>query len=110
MKTLFLTLHKKAFDVMVIGEKTDEYRKRSQWMLSRLFDQKTLIEKKYSHIHFTHGYGSDKPYFIVELKFWKYARHMCSIGYSNGLSVVIEQGDIIFRLGKIIETGNLINK
>ena len=39
MKTLYLTLKKKPFEVMKIGEKKSEYRENSKWMRSRLFNK-----------------------------------------------------------------------
>ena len=36
MTTLKLSINKKAFDVMVSGEKTEEFRDVSKWILSRL--------------------------------------------------------------------------
>ena len=102
-KTLHLTLSKLPFDVMVTGEKTEEFRKNSQWIRSR------LIGKDYDFVKFTNGYGKDKPYFICQYKdyiqcYMTFHRRK----YSNGLVVEgIGRGDFIIYLGKIIETGNI---
>ena len=45
MKVLRLTLKKKAFDVMVTGEKQEEFRKYSKWIESRLFNTEYWTEK-----------------------------------------------------------------
>jgi hypothetical protein len=101
MKILHLTLSKIPFDVMVTGEKTHEYRKPSKWILSR------LIGKHYTHVKFTHGYGSDKPYFICEFLFWQSSICETKHEFSNGLSVNQSINDVIIALGSIIEKGNL---
>jgi hypothetical protein len=71
VKTLHLTLHKAAFDVMVTGEKKLEFRTPSKWINSRLFN-KDGTKKHYDYIKFTNGYGSDKPYFVCEFKGFDY--------------------------------------
>jgi CRISPR/Cas system-associated endonuclease/helicase Cas3 len=100
-KTLFLSLKKEPFDVMVTGEKSDEYRKPSKWIKSRLLD------KDYDVVKMTNGYGPDKRYFIAEYYGFKISSFNQSIEYSNGLIVNVGRGDIIISLGEIIETGNL---
>lgn len=106
MKTLYLTLKKAAFDVMVTGEKPFEYRKDSKWIRSRLFDSKTGKRKKYDFIHFTNGYGNDKPYFIVEYN--GFTQFECDTNlykpYSNGLIVgLMGPRDFKIFLGEIVE-------
>lgn len=89
---------------MVTGEKNREYRKPSEWILSRLVDKNG--NKKLTHIKFVNGYGKDKPYFICKFEGWNN-----SVGgfyeYSNGLKIDIQPADIVIYLGEIIETGNL---
>jgi len=41
-KTLFLSLKKQPFDVMVTGEKKEEFRKNKNWIRSRLFDNQIM--------------------------------------------------------------------
>jgi hypothetical protein len=111
MKTLKLTLHKKAFEVMVTGEKQYEYRNPSNWILSRLCGKNT--RKEYKFVKFTNGYGADKPYFVAEflgfdaVDFSEYSVKSTIMTYSNGLTVEIQEGDIAIRIGKIMETGNI---
>lgn len=54
---------------MVTGEKREEFRKPSKWMLSRMFNKNkdgSKSFKKYDLVKFVNGYGNDKPYFIAE--------------------------------------------
>ena len=108
MKTLLLTLSKLPFDVMVTGEKKEEFRKNSKWIRSRLFNHDNS-EKDYDVIKFVNGYGPDKPYFICKYLGFLDCYMDCDVRrYSNGLEVSgIGPGDIIIYLGDIIETGNL---
>lgn len=104
--TLHLTLHKKAFEVMVTGEKDREYRKPTAWIKSRLF-HKNGVKKEYKYIQFKNGYSKDAPCFTAELQEWWYAVGGVKREYSNGLKVQIEKDDIVFGLGEIIETRKL---
>ena len=100
MQILHLTLKKHWFDLMLSGEKKQEFRKPSEWIKTR------LVGKDYDLIKFVNGYGSDKPYFVCE-----YLGYELSVGYKKiafqSTEVEIEKGDFIINLGKIIETGNL---
>ena len=60
MQILHLTLKKHWFDLMLSGEKKQEFRKPSEWIRTR------LVGKDYDLIKFVNGYGSDKPYFVCE--------------------------------------------
>ena len=106
-KILYLTLEKKAFEVMITGEKNEEFRKNSDWIRSRLFDKEDN-EKQYDFIKFTNGYGSDKPYFICEYKgFIECYMDVFERKYSNGLVMNdIGKYDFIIYCGEIVETGN----
>lgn len=105
---LYLSLKKKPFDVMITGEKNEEFRKRSTWIMSRLYDNAGK-QKHYDYIKFVNGYGNDKPYFICKYEgvfecYMKVAKH----SYSNGLIVDgINKGDFIILCGEIIERGNV---
>ena len=107
VRILKLTLHRAAFEVMVTGEKKEEFRKGGKWILSRLFD-KNMEAKEYDLIKFVNGYGSDKPFFTC-----RYAGYLdCYMPvttrkYSNGLEVSgIGAGDFIIYCGEIVEVGN----
>ena len=107
-RVLRLTLSKPPFEVMVTGEKKIEYRKRSKWLLSRMYN-KDGTQKDYDLVEFKNGYGKDKPYFIAEFKGWDAAYKPHTAIFTNGLRVDVEHGDILIHLGQIIETGNLNN-
>lgn len=100
-KVLTLTLHKKAFDVMVTGEKVMEFRKPSKWIKSRLYN-KDGSPKHYDVVKFINGYGKDKPQFCVEFLGVENRFSMNeTFRYSNGLTVTVEHTDIIINLGKV---------
>jgi hypothetical protein len=110
MKTLHLTLSKKPFEVMVTGEKKEEFRKGSDWIVSRLFsDWGNGVQKEYDVIKFVNGYGSDKPYFICKYDgFVECYMDVAKATYSNGLVVEgMGKGDFVILCGEIIEKGNL---
>lgn len=108
MSVLRLTLKKAAFNVMVTGENTYEYRKPSKWIMSRLVDKKTGAFKHYDLVEFVNGYGSDKPVFWAEfLKAEKMIGEPYRLMYSNGLGVLVETGDIVITIGKILERKNV---
>ncbi len=89
---------------MVTGEKTEEFRKPSKWIESRLFD-KNGHKKHYDLIVFTNGYGKQRPKFTCEFKgCQKITAGSAKITYSNGLNVTVEPNDYIIHLGEIIKT------
>jgi hypothetical protein len=107
-RVLYLSLKKQPFEVMVTGEKNEEFRKRSNWIMSRLYE-KNGRQKHYNYVKFVNGYGNDKPYFICKYEgvfecYMKVAKH----SYSNGLVVEgIGKGDFIILCGNIVELGNV---
>ena len=107
-KTLILSLNKAPFDVMLTGEKQEEFRKSSDWIRSRLFNRDGS-EKSFDLIKFTNGYGADKPYFICKFEGFLECYMNCEARrYSNGLEVSgIGPGDFIIYCGEIIEAGNI---
>ena len=101
MKILHLSLNEAPFEVMVTGEKKLEFRNNSEWIKSR-------IVKQYDAIKFTNGYGSDRPYFIVECRNEYWIKQKAStFSYSNGLVVEVTAGMLVIKLGDVIETGNM---
>jgi hypothetical protein len=111
MKILHLSLKKEPFDIMVTGEKKQEFRKYSKWIQSRIFDKDNNI-KNYDLIKFVNGYGKDKPYFICRFNGVKKSDVNIHIEYSNGLIIKdLAINDYTIELGDIVEYGNLkINK
>ncbi len=108
-KILLLSLNKLPFDVMITGEKDQEFRKESKWIYSRLFNKDNNI-KHYDYVKFINGYGGDKPYFITKYDGFEIVKEdeTEQRKYSNGLIVEpLKKGDIIINLGKVIEKGNI---
>lgn len=91
---------------MVTGEKSIEYRKPTNWLLSRMYAA-NRERKLYTHVKCVNGYGNDKPYFIAELKMTEINIYPHVSKFSNGLIVNVDTNDWLFHLGSIIETGNL---
>lgn len=107
-RILHLSLKSKPFEVMVTGEKQEEFRKSSGWIRSRLFDS-DYNEKKYDLIKFTNGYGGKRPYFICRYEgFMEGYLPFAERKYSNGLTVSgFGKYDFVIYCGEIIEKGNL---
>lgn len=64
MKVLHLTLKKKWFDMILSGEKKEEYREIKPYWTARLKN----FKYNYSHIEFRNGYGKNVPSIKIELK------------------------------------------
>ena len=92
MKYLYLTLKKNWFDLILSGEKKEEYREiKPYW-------EKRLMGKKYDRTIFRNGYGTNAPQFTIKLK---------SITQGTGKSEWgAEEGKTYFvlSLGEIINT------
>ncbi|MDB6151882.1 MAG: hypothetical protein JWL90_335 [Chthoniobacteraceae bacterium] len=57
---LHLNLHREFFDLIVVGTKRIEYRKRTAYWKSR------LEGRKYDEIQFRNGYSTEAPEMLVE--------------------------------------------
>ena len=64
---LHLTLHKKWFDQILVGEKTIEYRDIKLYWTKRLFDA-TGTAKPFTEVFFKNGYNKDARWMKVECK------------------------------------------
>jgi len=100
MKFLYLPLKREPFEVTLSGEKKIEYRRKSIWIESR------IINKKYDAIKFTLGYGKEKPWMLVQYLGWEEVKSN-TFSFSNGLKVIVNDGDYALKLGNILETGNI---
>lgn len=102
-KTLILTLHKKAFEVMITGEKSLEFRKNSSWIRSRLY------KRKYDFVEFRNGYSVQAPSFTAKFLTAVQSTVLTptSFEYSNGLKVRFEKDDWMIILGEIINKSNI---
>jgi hypothetical protein len=103
-KTLKLTLSKKPFEVMITGEKTEEFREVKKWTTSRLYN-KDGSKKEYKYVKFTNGYGKDRPYFICIFN-RTYIGNNIKRKYSNNLNLSFENEIYVIELGEIIITKN----
>lgn len=76
MKVLKLTLKKQWFDMILSGEKKEEYRKvKPFWEKRLIFNYDELIDElgvvefaEYDLVEFTHGYGNHRPKVTLECK------------------------------------------
>ncbi len=91
MNILHLTLKRKWFDMILSGEKKEEYREiKPYW-------RKRLLRKSFDAIHFRNGYAKDARCFTIALK-----------GLYRNLGIVewgAPEGEEVFilRLGEIIK-------
>ncbi len=96
MVTLNLTLKKKWYDMILSGEKTEEYREIKDYWKCRLMIWPSSNFKHFDTIKFTNGYARNAPSFMIECKGIK-------IGTAKPLWSDNWQGDVfIISLGKII--------
>lgn len=106
MKTLHLTLKKKWFDMILSGEKKEEYREmKDYWYrrLTNLFDIdkfKDYAAIKYDTITFKNGYSKDAPEIVIEY-----------VSLSEGAGAkewgAPTEHVFILKLGKILSTKNI---
>jgi hypothetical protein len=101
---LKLTLELKPFQVMITGEKKEEYRQVSKWIESRLIDSKTKKDRQYDFVHFVNGYGAHRPNFTAQYKGYTLENDGVQASYSNGLKVDTRgQPTYIIFLGDVVE-------
>ena len=100
MATLKLTLSKEPFDVMKTGEKQIEYRRKSRWIESRLYNKNGTL-REYDYVEFVNGYGKDKPRFTAEFKGFVVENYI-NATYSNGLHVCIYEPTYCIQLGNVV--------
>lgn len=86
-RILHLTLHRKWFAQIAAGEKREEYRERKPYWIKR------LEAREYDEVHFTNGYGPDRPFMRVEY-----------LGCSDGLFNF--NPAFVIQLGRILEIRN----
>lgn len=94
MKILELILKRRWFDMIASGEKREEYRQPSKWILSR------LEGKKYDAVRFRNGYNPDSPVCVCEFKGWKfgYGKKKWGGGSTPGSPIiVIKLGAVLFQ-------------
>jgi hypothetical protein len=112
--TLHLSVKKEWFDVMVTGEKKEEFRNNSDWIRSRLWQKRKheTLEiydpKEYSKIKITNGYGENRPYFIAVFRDFLENIEPFERVYSNGAKIAVKNMDYIIRFDDILEIGNIV--
>lgn len=91
MRILRLTLKRKWFDMIASGEKKEEYRNPSLWILSR------IKGKTYDVVEFRNGYAADSPIVRCEYKGWHMGdpKPEWSGNSKERCLVVIKLGDLI---------------
>lgn len=104
MKTLHLTLKKKWFDMILSGEKKEEYRELKDYWINRFY--KNNGNKKgphfiehYDQIIFKNGYSKNCPEMLIEC-----------LGIDIGETKIewsgISQPAFVIKLGKILSKNN----
>lgn len=100
---LKLTLSGKPFEVMLTGEKPNEYRRASNYIISR------VVGKAHDYVVFYNGpyTGGALPWFACNYLGYEVATEKALYIFSNGLHVEVEPGMYILHLGPVIASGNL---
>lgn len=120
-KILHLTLKKKWFDMILSGEKKEEYREIKPFWINRLVDEIRFEDKErpgwffckvgmatmetaihYDKIIFRNGYSKDAPTMTVECL--DITTGLAKFKWADGYKGVV----FIIKLGNILETKNLI--
>jgi signal peptidase I len=97
-RVLRLTIKKHWFDMIASGEKRQEYRVPSNWILSR------LIGKQYDAVEFSNGYGKHVPKSLVKYLGW----HRNQGDANPKWGAIPGQRYIIIRLGNVISLHNVL--
>ena len=98
IRLLHLTLKKKWFDMILSGEKKEEYREMKPYWIAR------LPASDYTHVKFRNGYAKNAPWMIIKLT-------SISDGYGNpGLGAPKNEHCYILRLGKIVKSNVKLNR
>jgi len=98
MEVLHLTLKKKWFDMILYGDKREEYREIKPYWKKRL--ERIYTKKTYTHVKFTNGYGENRPCFVIELK-------TIDVGFGKkhwGAPRKSEPFVFILKLGEVLAT------
>jgi len=97
MKTLHLILKKEWFDMILSGEKLEEYREMKYFWINRL-TKKNLDPKHFDTITFSHGYANNRRQFVIELKEIEIDKGRPEWGAKSGeYYFVLKLGDIISK-------------
>lgn len=101
MSTLHLNLKRKWFDLILSGEKLEEYRDLTQyWNLRLGMDDRIEYPEMYDFktITFSNGYSKDRPQFVIELKSIEIRTGKTEWGAEEGKKYfVLSLGEIISK-------------
>lgn len=90
--TLYLTLQKKWFDLILNGQKKEEFREIKPYWTKRLF------KHPFKQVQFRNGYQKDAPTFVIECKGIDYYSSSNDLGLDSVIRI---------KLGKIISKKNI---
>ena len=102
-KKLVMILKKEPYQVMVSGEKNEEFRENTAYWRSRLYE-KDETPKKFSYVEFSNGYQKNRPQFMVEFKGIEIIDEV-DRSYSTGFKVKYpykKEGYIKIMLGNVL--------
>ncbi len=103
---LKLTLKKEWFDLIASGEKVFEYREFKLHWMSRLLDTDKGGTKNFSEVHFTNGYGHDRPFMRCEFIGMQVIKgKYCEP--ENNEPIDCDKRYFVIGLGEILETRNV---
>ena len=110
MKTLHLILKKQWFDMILAGEKLEEYRELKEYYYKKIFvdfsnSNWSITDYDFKHfdtITFSHGYAKNRRQFVVKLKEIEIdkGRHQWGAEYGKYY--------FVFKLGEIISKNKYI--
>lgn len=94
-KILNLPINKLWFDMIISGQKTEEYRVIKSYWVSRLVEQRVpyFTYKPFTHVRFVNGYRVDSPAIIktiMSISVGYPKRGMCPDSWLNTLVFVIK--------------------
>ena len=113
-KTLHLNLKKKWFDMILSGEKKEEYRAITEYWLRRFFKDAKFVyntsfnigyltssnTRDFETITFSNGYQKDRPQFEIEFKKLRLGKGLEKWGADS------QEQYFIFELGEILSKTN----
>ncbi len=92
MKTLHLNLHRKWFDMILSGEKKEEYRNVTDYWVNRI----TKTRLPFTTITFSNGYAKDRPQLVIAIESITTGQGKREWGAEKGKEyIIIKLGNII---------------
>lgn len=89
-RVLELTLKRQWFEMVASGEKREEYREPTKWIMSR------LENKTYNFVRFRNGYAHDAPECVCEYRGWRWGYGKAKWGARKSVQ------EVIIRLGRVL--------